>query len=140
MTRLGTHATFRDGMTEATTSRRKRIAVIPGDGAGKDVIPEAVKVLKAAAARGGREVELTEFDWGADRYLRDGTTLPEGAVGMFRREYDAILLGALGDPRVPGQSARRRHPARPAIQARSICECAPLRPLRPQADPSQRSR
>jgi 3-isopropylmalate dehydrogenase len=89
-------------MTESTTSRRKRIAVIPGDGAGKDVIPEAVKVLKAAAARGGREVELTEFDWGADRYLRDGTTLPEGAPEMFRRDYDAILLGALGDPRVPG--------------------------------------
>ena len=76
--------------------------MIPGDGAGKDVIPEAVKVLKAAAASGGREVALTEFDWGADRYLRDGTTLPAGAVEMFRRDYDAILLGALGDPRVPG--------------------------------------
>ena len=109
LTRLGARATFRDGMTEATSSRSspgagrlKRIAVIPGDGAGKEVIPEAVKVLKAAAARGGREVALTEFDWGADRYLRDGTTLPAGAVEMFRRDYDAILLGALGDPRVPG--------------------------------------
>lgn len=49
-------------MTEATSSRPKRVAVIPGDGAGKDVIPEAVKVLKAAAARGGRQVALTEFD------------------------------------------------------------------------------
>ncbi|HTZ98946.1 MAG TPA: isocitrate/isopropylmalate family dehydrogenase [Candidatus Aquilonibacter sp.] len=75
--------------------------MIPGDGAGKDVIPEAAKVLKAAAAKTGREVELTEFDWGADRYLRDGTTLPPDAPEMFRREYDAILLGALGDPRVP---------------------------------------
>jgi len=89
-------------MTETKSSQPKRIAVIPGDGAGKDVIPEAVKVLKAAAASGGREVALTEFDWGADRYLRDGTTLPAGAVEMFRRDYDAILLGALGDPRVPG--------------------------------------
>lgn len=88
-------------MTEATSSRPKRVAVIPGDGAGKDVIPEAVKVLKAAAARGGRQVALTEFDWGADRYLRDGTTLPADAPEMFRRDYDAILLGALGDPRVP---------------------------------------
>src|SRR5690348_378125 len=80
---------------------RKRIAVIPGDGVGKEVIPEAVKVLKAAAAACGREIHLTEFDWGADRFLRDGTTLPADAPEMFRREYDAILLGALGDPRVP---------------------------------------
>ena len=79
----------------------KRIAIIPGDGIGKEVIPEAVKVLKAAAAAGNREITLTEFDWGADRYLRDGTTLPPDAPEMFQREYDAILLGALGDPRVP---------------------------------------
>src|SRR5580698_8739887 len=80
---------------------KKRIAIIPGDGIGKEVIPVAVQVLKAAAAAGGREVTLTEFDWGADRYLRDGTTLPSDAVEMFHREFDAILLGAMGDPRVP---------------------------------------
>ncbi len=79
----------------------KRIAVIPGDGIGKEVIPEAVKVLNAAAAAGGREIALREFDWGADRYLRDGTTLPPGALEMFRKDFDAILLGAMGDPRVP---------------------------------------
>lgn len=79
----------------------KRIAVIAGDGIGKEVIPEAVKVLRAAAAAGSREVKLTEFDWGADRYLRDGTTLPADAVEMFHRDFDAILLGAMGDPRVP---------------------------------------
>jgi len=82
-------------------SPAKRIAVIPGDGVGKEVMPEAVKTLKAAASKGGRELALTEFDWGADRYLRDGTTLPSDAVEMFRRDFDAILLGALGDPRVP---------------------------------------
>ncbi len=82
-------------------STKKRIAVIPGDGIGKEVIPAAVNVLKSAAAAGGREVEVTEFDWGADRYLRDGTTLPAGAVEMFHRDFDAILLGAMGDPRVP---------------------------------------
>jgi 3-isopropylmalate dehydrogenase len=80
---------------------RKRIAVIPGDGIGKEVIPEAVKVLKAVCAVGEREIALTELDWGADRYLRDGTTLPADAVEMFRRDFDAILLGAMGDPRVP---------------------------------------
>jgi 3-isopropylmalate dehydrogenase len=80
----------------------KRVAIIPGDGVGQEVIPEAVKILKAAAARGGREIALTEFDWGADRYLRDGTTLPPDAPEMFRHDFDAILLGAMGDRRVPG--------------------------------------
>jgi 3-isopropylmalate dehydrogenase len=79
----------------------KRIAVIPGDGVGKEVIPEAVKILKAAATKGQRELAITEFDWGADRFLRDGSTLPSDAVEMFRRDFDAILLGALGDSRVP---------------------------------------
>jgi 3-isopropylmalate dehydrogenase len=88
-------------MHERTHSSRKRIAVIPGDGIGKEVIPQAVKVMKTAAAAGGHEMALTEFDWGADRYLRDGTTLPAEAPEMFRRDYDAILLGALGDPRTP---------------------------------------
>jgi 3-isopropylmalate dehydrogenase len=88
-------------MSTPTSAGRKRIAIIPGDGIGKEVIPEAVKVLKVAAAAGGREVALTEFDWGADRYLRDGTTLPVDAVEMFQKDFDAILLGAMGDPRVP---------------------------------------
>lgn len=90
-----------DKTSKGSGLSRKRIAVIPGDGVGKEVIPEAVKVLKAAAAERGREISLVEFDWGADRFLRDGTTLPADAPEMFRREYDAILLGALGDPRVP---------------------------------------
>src|SRR5271154_1751214 len=96
------HVSLRDGMTSTDpSSARKRIAVIPGDGIGKEVIPEAVKVLQAAAQAGSREVKLTEFDWGADRYLRDGVTLPADAVEMFHRDFDAILLGAMGDPRVP---------------------------------------
>jgi len=78
-----------------------RIAVIPGDGIGKEVTPEAVRVLRAATARSGRSIEFVEFDWGADKYLREGITLPAGAVEMLRDEFDAILFGALGDPRVP---------------------------------------
>ena len=78
-----------------------KIALIPGDGIGKEVVDQAVRALDAAESAYGFSLEKTEFDWGADRYLRDGTTLPDGAVGMFETEYDAILLGAVGDPRVP---------------------------------------
>jgi 3-isopropylmalate dehydrogenase len=78
-----------------------RIAVIPGDGIGKEVTPEAVKVLQAVTAAFGRNVEFVEFDWGADKYLGEGVSLPPGAVEMLRDEFDAILFGALGDPRVP---------------------------------------
>jgi 3-isopropylmalate dehydrogenase len=79
----------------------KRIAVIPGDGIGMEVIPEAVKILRAAIAKSNRQAEFVDFDWGAERFLRDGTTLPAGAVEMFQRDFDAILFGAVGDPRVP---------------------------------------
>jgi len=78
-----------------------RIAVIPGDGIGKEVTPEAVKAIRAALASAGRRIEFTEFDWGADKFLREGVTLPAGAVEMLSTEFDAILFGALGDPRVP---------------------------------------
>jgi 3-isopropylmalate dehydrogenase len=78
-----------------------RIAVIPGDGIGKEVTPVAVKVIHAAIAKRHRPIEFVDFDWGADKYLREKTSLPEGAVDMLRNEFDAILFGALGDPRVP---------------------------------------
>jgi len=74
----------------------RKIAVIPGDGIGKEVIPQAVRVIQAT----GAPVDLTEFDWGADRYLRDGTTVPPDGFAMLARDFDAILLGAFGDPRV----------------------------------------
>jgi len=78
-----------------------RIAVIPGDGIGKEVTPIAVNVIRAATARRHRPIQFVEFDWGADKFLRENVTLPEGAVEMLRDEFDAILFGALGDPRVP---------------------------------------
>ncbi|HZH81702.1 MAG TPA: isocitrate/isopropylmalate family dehydrogenase, partial [Phototrophicaceae bacterium] len=88
--------------TSAPTQRNpKRVAVIPGDGIGREVVPEAVRILRAAIAKANRQAEFVEFDWGAERFLRDGTTLPADAVEMFRREFDAILFGAVGDPRVP---------------------------------------
>jgi 3-isopropylmalate dehydrogenase len=78
-----------------------RIAVIPGDGIGKEVTPEALKVLKAVCGRNKRAIEFAEFDWGADKFLRENISLPDSAVEMLRDEFDAILFGALGDPRVP---------------------------------------
>jgi 3-isopropylmalate dehydrogenase len=83
------------------SSATKRIAVVPGDGIGVEVTAEAVKALRAALAAGHHAAEFTEFDWGAERYLRDGTTLPAGALDMLRGDFDAILFGAVGDPRAP---------------------------------------
>jgi len=76
--------------------RKKRIAVIPGDGIGQEVIPQAVKVIQAS----GADVALTDFDWGADRYLRDQVTVPPDGFAMLGRDFDAILVGAFGDPRI----------------------------------------
>ncbi len=78
-----------------------RIAVIPGDGIGPEVIREALNVLRKVAAAGGKTIETKEFDYGAERYLREGISLPADALDRFRSEFDAILLGALGDPRIP---------------------------------------
>ena len=79
----------------------KRIAVIPGDGIGPEVIAEAVRTIEVASTLYGFEVSLTTFDWGAEKYLSTGETLPEGALEMLAAEYNAILAGAFGDPRVP---------------------------------------
>ena len=77
-------------------SQKKRIAIIPGDGIGPEVIAEAVKVIQAS----GADVESTHFDWSANRYLADGVTVPPDGFAMLERDFDAILLGAFGDPRV----------------------------------------
>ena len=78
-------------------NREKKIAIIPGDGIGKDVIPEAIRAIQAS----GAAVRFTSFDWGADRYLADKTTVPADGFAMLAHEFDAILVGAFGDPRVP---------------------------------------
>jgi len=86
----------------AKSRKSYRLAVIPGDGTGPEVTAEAVKVLKAAASKFGFKVELTEFDFGGERYKRTGETLPDSAVEELRK-FDSILLGAIGHPDVkPG--------------------------------------
>src|SRR5689334_15076759 len=80
-----------------------RIAVIAGDGIGPEVIAQAVAVLQAVQPGLSRPLAFTHYDWGATRWLRDRTTLPVGACDDLRQQHDAILFGALGDPRVPDQ-------------------------------------
>src|ERR1051326_7639744 len=79
------------------SDKKKHMAVVPGDGIGKEVIPAALKVVEAT----GAAIDFTTFDWSADRYLKDGTTIPADGFTMLARDFDAIFVGALGDPRVP---------------------------------------
>jgi len=79
----------------------KRIALIPGDGIGVEVVREVEHVLATLVSTRQLPLDWTTFDWGTEKYLREGVALPEGAIEMLRRNFDAILIGALGDPRVP---------------------------------------
>ncbi|PMC66781.1 3-isopropylmalate dehydrogenase [Corynebacterium parakroppenstedtii] len=75
-----------------------KLAVIPGDGIGTEVTAEALKVMRAALAGSGESIVTTEYDLGARRYLRNGELLTDDDLASLR-EHDAILLGAVGDPR-----------------------------------------
>jgi 3-isopropylmalate dehydrogenase len=87
--------------TDPRDRRPQRIAMLPGDGIGKDVTAEAVKVIEAAAERFSLPLELRQLPWDADRYLATGESLPAGALEDFRDNWAAIFIGAYGDPRVP---------------------------------------
>ncbi|HYP52201.1 MAG TPA: isocitrate/isopropylmalate family dehydrogenase, partial [Pyrinomonadaceae bacterium] len=79
----------------------KRIAVVAGDGIGPEVTAEAVLALERLGETHGVRLELEHFDWGADKFLREGVTLPEGSLEMLSKDFDAVFAGAFGDPRVP---------------------------------------
>src|SRR5216110_1592675 len=85
-----------------TASVAYRIAVIAGDGIGPEVIEAATPVLDRAAAKHGFTLAWERLPYCADHYLKTGETLPDAAFGHLRDDVDAIFLGALGDPRVPG--------------------------------------
>ena len=107
-----------------------RIAVVPGDGIGVDVTREAVKVLQAADKAFGLGLTLEEFDFGAERFLRTGEALPPGMMDRFRT-YDAIFMGAFGDPRVPDM----RHAAEILLGTRFQLDLyANLRPVKCLSD------
>lgn len=78
------------------------VALLPGDGIGKDVCVEAKRLLEHLQKKRGLALDLWELDLGADRYLKDGTTFPKEIKDRIQNEASAVLLGALGDPRVPG--------------------------------------
>lgn len=80
--------------------QKKRVAVIPGDGIGPEVIKEAVAVLESLSETHGVRFDFKHFDWSADKYLNEGVSLPDGALEMLTANFDAILAGAFGDPRV----------------------------------------
>jgi tartrate dehydrogenase/decarboxylase/D-malate dehydrogenase len=77
-----------------------RIGVIPGDGIGREVVPQGLRVLQAAAARGGFGLQFQHFDWSCETYQATGQMMP--ADGLDRlRDHDALFLGAVGFPGVP---------------------------------------
>ncbi len=88
-------------------STRKKIAIIGGDGIGPSVTQEATHLLEVYRDKAGLPLDLWQLDLGADRYLRDGTTFPQEIQSVIRNECSAVLLGALGDPRVPGMEHAR---------------------------------
>ncbi len=79
---------------------KHRIAVIPGDGIGKEVVPEGLRVLKTVGAKAGIEYEWDEFDWSCETYDKTGRMMPEDGLDQLAA-YDAIFLGAVGFPGVP---------------------------------------
>src|SRR3989475_3891513 len=103
------------------------IAVIPGDGIGIDVTRESMRVLRRVNEMFGAGLEFVEFDWGAEKYLKEGISLPAGAFDMLRKDFAAILFGAIGDPRVPDQ----RHAAEILLALRFGLDLyANVRPIR----------
>jgi tartrate dehydrogenase/decarboxylase / D-malate dehydrogenase len=77
-----------------------RIATIPGDGIGREVVPEGIRVLEAAGRRFGIELRWDEFPWSCEHYTRTGRMMPEDGLEQIRR-HDAVFLGAVGFPGVP---------------------------------------
>ena len=79
--------------------KEHRIAVIPGDGIGREVIPEGVRVLEAVGAKHGIRFQWQEFDWSCDWYKAHGRMCPEDAPDILRK-FDAVYFGAAGNPAI----------------------------------------
>jgi len=88
-------------------ARRRRIAVVPGDGIGIEVLAAQRQVLDLLDKKRGLGLELVDKDWGAERWLKEKVGLPKGALEDLRDNYDAVTFGALGDPRIPDMAHGR---------------------------------
>jgi 3-isopropylmalate dehydrogenase len=84
-----------------------RIALVPGDGIGKEVVAEGRKALELVDRKRGLGLVLDEKDWGADRWLKDKVGMPKGALDELRATTQAVYFGALGDPRIPDMAHGR---------------------------------
>ena len=80
--------------------RTYKIAAVPGDGIGKETVPEGLRVLEAAATRFGFKLQTTDYDWSCERYVKHGAMMPADGLDQLRR-HDAVFLGAVGWPDVP---------------------------------------
>jgi 3-isopropylmalate dehydrogenase len=117
-----------------------RIATIPGDGIGPEVVRAALGVLEVAQRRFDFRLEVEELPYGADHYLATGETLPEHAFERLRTGVDAILLGAVGDPRVPGNEHARDILLGLRFRLDLYVNLRPVKLLHPEVTPLRRAR
>ncbi len=80
--------------------RSYKIAAVPGDGIGKETVPEGLRVLEAAATRFGFSLQTTQYDWSCERFVNEGAMMPDDGLDQLR-EHDSVFLGAVGWPTVP---------------------------------------
>lgn len=99
-----------------------RIAVIPGDGIGPEVVAEGIKVLNAVAGPAGIKFDYTYYDLGGERYQRTGETLPDSVVAELR-QFNAIYLGAIGHPEVAPGILERASSSNCALSWINISTC-----------------
>ncbi len=101
------------------------VAVIAGDGIGKEVVPEGIRVVDAAGARFGFRCEWTAFDWSCERYVATGKMMPDDGLAQLR-QFDAIFLGAVGHPDVPDHkiSVMGITDPDPEVRFSEVCEFA----------------
>ena len=121
----------------ADALRRHNIAVVPGDGIGPEVIEGALMALDAVADAEGFALEVTNYELGANRYLKSGEILTDNDLQRLS-EHEAVLLGAVGDPRVPPGILEKGLLLRLRRELDLYVHATPEAARRPQPDPAGR--
>ncbi len=99
--RLNTPQRIIRALSKGERMSSRKIAVVPGDGIGPEVIAAGMHILERVNESRKLGLEFVHFGWNADEYLRTGISMPTGAMDDLRQNYAAVYLGAFGDPRVP---------------------------------------